>query len=32
MFSGPHMGEAFRAKTEKRDAVFPDLAILRKGM
>lgn len=32
MFSGPHMAEAFKAKAEKRDAVFPDLAPLRKGM
>ena len=32
MFSGPHMGEAFKAKAEKREPVFPDLAPLRKGM
>lgn len=32
MFSGPHMAEAFKAKSEKRDPVFPDLAPLRKGM
>ena len=32
MFAGPHMGEAFRAKAEKRDAVFPDLAPKRQGM
>ncbi|HEX7944361.1 MAG TPA: enoyl-CoA hydratase-related protein, partial [Phenylobacterium sp.] len=32
MFSGPHMAEAFKAKSEKRDADFPDLAPLRKGM
>ena len=32
MFSGPHMAEAFKAKAEKRDADFPDLAPLRKGM
>ena len=32
MFSGPHMAEAFKAKAEKRDPVFPDLAPLRKGM
>jgi enoyl-CoA hydratase len=32
MFSGPHMAEAFKAKAEKRNADFPDLAPLRKGM
>jgi enoyl-CoA hydratase len=32
MFSGPHMAEAFKAKAEKRDGEFPDLAPLRKGM
>ena len=32
MFSGPHMAEAFAAKTEKRDATFPDLEPLRKTM
>jgi enoyl-CoA hydratase len=32
MFSGPHMAEAFKAKAEKRDPVFPDLLPLRKGM
>jgi enoyl-CoA hydratase len=32
MFSGPHMAEAFKAKAEKRDGDFPDLAPLRKGM
>ncbi len=32
MFSGPHMAEAFKAKAEKRDANFPDLAPLRKEM
>ncbi|WP_374573439.1 crotonase/enoyl-CoA hydratase family protein [Phenylobacterium sp.] len=29
MFSGPHMAEAFKAKAEKRDADFPDLAPVR---
>jgi enoyl-CoA hydratase len=32
MFSGPHMAEAFKARAEKRDPVFPDLLPLRKGM
>jgi len=32
MFSGPHMAEAFKAKAEKRDAAFPDLAPLRNEM
>lgn len=32
MFSGPHMAEAFKAKAEKRDPDFADLAPLRKGM
>ena len=32
MFSGPHMAEAFKAKAEKREADFPDLAPLRKEM
>lgn len=32
MFSGPHMGEAFKAKAEKRDADFPNLQPLRHGM
>ena len=32
MFSGPHMAEAFAAKSEKRDARFPDLEPLRKTM
>jgi enoyl-CoA hydratase len=32
MFAGPHMGEAFKAKQEKRDAVFPDLQKLRHEM
>lgn len=32
MFSGPHMAEAFKAKAEKRDGDFPDLAPLRKEM
>jgi enoyl-CoA hydratase len=32
MFSGAHMGEAFKARAEKRDAVFPDLAPLRHEM
>jgi enoyl-CoA hydratase len=32
MFSGPHMAEAFKAKAEKRDGDFPDLAPLRTGM
>ncbi len=32
MLSGAHMAEAFQAKKEKRDAVFPDLQPLRKSM
>lgn len=32
MFSGPHMGEAFKAKAEKRDPQFPDLEPLRHEM
>ena len=32
MFSGPHMGEAFKAKAEKRDAEFPDLTPLKQEM
>jgi len=32
MFSGPHMAEAFKAKAEKREAVFPDLLPQRRGM
>lgn len=32
MFSPAHMGEAFKAKAEKRDGEFPDLLPLRKGM
>ncbi len=32
MFSGPHMAEAFTAKAQKRDAVFPDLLPLKKTM
>ena len=32
MFAGPHMGEAFKAKQEKRDPVFPDLQPLRHEM
>lgn len=32
MFSGPHMAEAFKAKAEKREADFPDLAHLRHEM
>lgn len=32
MFSGPHMGEAFRAKKEGRAADFPDLAPLTPAM
>lgn len=32
MLSGAHMGEAFKAKAEKRDADFPDLAPLRHEM
>ena len=32
MFSGPHMAEAFAAKAQKRDAVFPDLLPLKKKM
>ena len=32
MFSGPHMAEAFKAKAEKREGRFPDLAPLRHEM
>ncbi len=32
MFSGAHMGEAFRARQDKRTPVFPDLHPLRKRM
>ncbi len=32
MFAGPHMGEAFKAKSEKREANFPDLQPLKHGM
>jgi len=32
MFSGPHMAEAFKAKMEKRPAMFPDLLPLKKRM
>lgn len=32
MFSPPHMMEAFAAKAQKRDPVFPDLAPLKKKM
>ena len=32
MFAGPHMAEAFKAKMEKRPAVFPDLLPLKKRM
>lgn len=32
MFAPAHMAEAFTAKAEKRDGVFPDLLPLRKGM
>jgi enoyl-CoA hydratase len=32
MFSGPHMAEAFKAKAEKRDPQFENLAPLRKEM
>jgi enoyl-CoA hydratase len=32
MFAGPHMGEAFRAKAEKREPNFPDLQPLKHGM
>ena len=32
MFSGAHMGEAFKAKSEKRDAVWQDLQPLRNEM
>jgi enoyl-CoA hydratase len=32
MFSTGHMAEAFKAKAEKREAVFPDLLPLRKSM
>jgi enoyl-CoA hydratase len=32
MFSGPHMAEAFTAKAQKREAVFPDLLPLKKAM
>ena len=32
MFAGPHMAEAFKAKQEGREADFPDLAPIRRGM
>jgi len=32
MFSPPHMQEAFRAKEEKREPVYPDLLAVRKGL
>ncbi|MBU2136813.1 MAG: enoyl-CoA hydratase, partial [Alphaproteobacteria bacterium] len=32
MFAGSHMGEAFKAKAEKRPADFPDLRPLRHEM
>jgi enoyl-CoA hydratase len=32
MFSGQHMAEAFTAKAQKRDAVYPDLLPLKKKM
>ena len=32
MFSPPHMQEAFKAKQEKRDPVYPDLLPLRNGL
>ena len=32
MFSGPHMAEAFTAKAQKRDPVYPDLLPLKKKM
>lgn len=32
MFSGPHMAEAFKARQEKRDGVFPDLLPTRRQM
>ncbi|MFD1192204.1 crotonase/enoyl-CoA hydratase family protein [Phenylobacterium conjunctum] len=32
MFAGPHMGEAFKARAEKRDPDFPDLQPLKHGM
>ena len=32
MFAGAHMAEAFAARQEKRDADFPDLLPLRKGL
>jgi enoyl-CoA hydratase len=32
MFSPPHMMEAFAAKVQKREPVFPDLAPLKKEM
>jgi enoyl-CoA hydratase len=32
MFAGSHMAEAFKAKAEKREAVFDDLRPLRKSM
>jgi enoyl-CoA hydratase len=32
MFGTPHMAEAFKAKQEKREPVFPDLTPLRDGM
>ena len=32
MYSGPHMAEAFKARAEKREPVFPDLLPQRRGM
>jgi enoyl-CoA hydratase len=32
MFSPPHMQEAFKARQEKRDPVYPDLLPIRKGL
>ena len=32
MFATSHMAEAFKAKAEKREADFPDLAVVRRGM
>jgi len=32
MFAPPHMAEAFKARQEKRDPVFPDLLPMRRGL
>ncbi len=32
MYAPPHMGEAFKARAEKREPVYPDLAKLRDGL